>query len=88
MISSKFTTVADYEGQYSRTPIECVYSVPNIPSAIFLSVRFAPLLLRTDHRLTHLYNLDAVPPIDVLSNHVKSLPLQMEERLRRVSQSQ
>ena len=34
----------------------------------------------------HIYNLDAVPPIHVVSNHVatESLPLQMAERLRRV----
>jgi len=31
----------------------------------------------------HIYNLDAVPPINVVSNSV-SLPLQMAERLRRV----
>ena len=32
------------------------------------------------------YNLDAVPPIHVVSNHLDtiSLPLQMAERLRRV----
>jgi len=40
----------------------------------------------TDHRLTHIYNLDAVPPIHVVSNHVNtiSLPLQVADRLRRV----
>jgi len=34
----------------------------------------------------HIYNLDAVPPIHVVSNHVDtiSLPLQMADRLRRV----
>jgi len=33
----------------------------------------------------HIYNLDAVPPIHIISNHVdKSLPLQMVKRLRRV----
>ena len=34
----------------------------------------------------HIYNLDAVPPIHVISNHVDitSLPLQMADRLRRV----
>ena len=35
-----------------------------------------------------MYNLDAVPPVHVVSNHVDtdkfSLPLQMAERLRRV----
>ena len=34
----------------------------------------------------HIYILDAVPPIHVISNHVDtiSLPLQMADRLRRV----
>ena len=34
----------------------------------------------------HIYNLDAIPPIHVVSNHVNtiSLPLQMADRLRRV----
>ena len=34
----------------------------------------------------HIYNLDAVPPIHVVSNDVDtiSLPLQMADRLRRV----
>ena len=34
----------------------------------------------------HIYNLDTVPPIHVVSNHVDtiSLPLQMADRLRQV----
>ena len=40
-------------------------------------------MLNTD---LHIYNLDAVSPIHVISNHVDitSLPLQMVDRLRRV----
>ena len=38
------------------------------------------------HTDLHIHNLDAVPPVLVVSNHVDitSLPLQMAERLRRV----
>jgi len=32
----------------------------------------------------HIYNLDAVPPIHVVSNQIIRLPLQLAERLRRV----